>query len=251
MKYRITSRLKSSHAQATLELIVSFGFLLIIFAIVAALALSKSTQSSELKSYLDAKRIGESVKDNINMISQQGSGYFKYFSLPERVHGEYDYNVSFGGNILDLSWAEKSWSTQLMTANVKLYSLDKGSSKLNRIFNNEGVIEITGYRPNLKPDCDSLNITSDGTMINVSFAVHNDAHVDDLNVTNTAFTQLCGAAGIVALASTSPIPAFSRTMVSLNYTLACPSMKFNVKSDYDNRIAEGKESDNECNVTVS
>ena len=239
-------------AQATLEMIVSVGLLLLIFIILSIMALEKSTDSSELKTFLDVKRTGESMKDNINMISQQGPGYYKYFSLPERTFGDYEYNVTIYKNILEILWADRLWSTQLMTTNVTVYSLDKGLAKRNRIMNDNGVIEITGHRPNLKPDCNTLNITVNGTTINATFEVLNDAHVDDSNVTYTGFTQICG--GVYNETVTVPmaeIPAFGRILINLNYTEQCASSEFSIRADYNNQVLEGIESDNECNATVA
>jgi hypothetical protein len=236
--------------QATLEMIISVSFLVLIFLIIVLLALNKSTESSQLKSYLDAKRIGESVRDNINMISQQGPGYYKYFSVPEEIHGSYEYNITISQNVLEVMWADQTWSTQLITPDVRVYSLDKGLTKLNKVMDRDGVIEITGHRPNLRPDCGSLNITSDGTMMNVTFDILNDAHVGDSNVTSASFSQICGGA-VPELVQTPPIPAFDRVKVFLNYTIQClPLSSFSLRADYGSELSEGIESDNECNATV-
>ncbi|MCX6694695.1 MAG: hypothetical protein NTU61_00145, partial [Candidatus Altiarchaeota archaeon] len=206
-------------AQAALEMIVSVVFLVLIFLVVAILALEKSTESSELKTYLDAKRIGESVKDNVNMISQQGPGYYKYFSVPEQIHGGYSYNLSFGSTGLDVVWGEPAWSTKLLTPNVVVSSIDYGLTKSNRIMNRGGRIEISGHRPNLVPVCDTISTVSDGTIVNITFEVINDAHVDDVNTTRTYLVQTYGGTSYaMRFGDTPEIPAFGKVMVFVNDT---------------------------------
>ena len=248
-------------AQATLEMIISVGFLLLIFTIVVMMALDKSTQSSELKTFLDAKRIGESIRDNVNMISQQGPGYYKYFSVPLQLHGGYDYNITINGSVMELSWADKAWATQLMNADTRIYSLDKGTLKRNKVLNDGGIIEISGHRPNLLPDCSSVAVSSDPTMMNVTFDVINDAHVGTNTTITAAFRQICGGVYETPFFATAPeIDAFSKIEVMLNYTIQCAvnstQNKINIKVDYDavipeGIVMEGIESDNECNATIA
>jgi len=239
-------------AQVALELIVSIAFLILVLIVVSAMALEKNIESRELKTLLDVKRVGVSLKDNIDMISQQGHGYYKYFSIPETVHGDYDYNVTVSNNILEITWADKVWSTQLNTPDVVIYSLDKGGNRLNRVMDRGGVIEITGDRPNLKPLCDSIRLSSDGFLLNVSFDVVNDAHVGDGVSTTTALTQVVGGTSYgLKTVLTSPIPAYGKTTVSLNDTdHGAGQTTFIVGVDYSGDVLEGIESDNECNLTV-
>jgi hypothetical protein len=130
--------------QMSIELIISFMFLVLTLGLVILLAIDKTSESAEMKTYLDVKRIGESIKDNINTVSQQGPGYYRYFRLPSRIKGDYDYNVSVYGNDLYITWNHRlsPFSTQLVTANVSIINLKKGLSNRNCVFNDDGVVKI-------------------------------------------------------------------------------------------------------------
>jgi len=130
--------------QTSIELIISLGFLILTFAIIVILAYDKTSESAEIKVYMDVKRIGESIKDNINTVSEQGPGYYKYFSIPSRIRGFYDYNVSIYGNMLHISWDHRlsPYTTHLISANVTLLELEKGANNRNCIMNDNGLIKI-------------------------------------------------------------------------------------------------------------
>ncbi|MFH1402650.1 MAG: hypothetical protein ABIH11_00090 [Candidatus Altiarchaeota archaeon] len=135
---------QDNHGQTSIELIISLAFLILTFVILVLLATDKTEESAELKIYLDVKRIGESIKDNVNTVSQQGPGYYKYFSLPERIRGHFDYNVSVEGNTLYISWDHRlsPWSSQMVTPNVTVINITKGLNSRNCVINDEGVVKI-------------------------------------------------------------------------------------------------------------
>lgn len=136
--------------QASIELIAVISFLLLIFLVVVATSTQKHRESNALKTLLDAKRVANSVADNINTISQQGPGYYRRFSLPETIFGYTDYDVTIAANIVEISWGDQAWSTQTAASNVMVMELRKGDES-NCIVNKNGEICVTPY-------CDVLTI---------------------------------------------------------------------------------------------
>ncbi|MFC2162834.1 hypothetical protein ACFLRF_04060 [Candidatus Altiarchaeota archaeon] len=184
-------RRSGSVGQSALELMVSFMFLLMTFAIVILIAVDKTGESNEIKMFLDAKRIGESLKDNINTVSGQGSGYYRYFSIPEHIRGHYDYNVSVIGNTLYLYWDHRlsPYSIQLATSDVSIINLKQGLDGENCVINDGGAVKIKRF-------CGKISIlvfegsqSRDGTILsNISGAcglhVVNTSDVTDINLGN-------------------------------------------------------------------
>ncbi len=124
--------------QAGLELIVTVMFLLLIFVILVAYAVEKNREANEIKMFLDAMRIANSAADNVNMIAQQGDGYYKYFTLPESLFGGEEYNITTYENVVEISWGSYRWATQVVTANIT-GNFSKGT---NKVTNMGGVIYI-------------------------------------------------------------------------------------------------------------
>ncbi len=164
---------RMGRGQTGLELIVGVAFIVMIFAVMVLLAMDKMAESSRIKSFLDARRIAGSVGDNINTIAQQGPGYYTYFSLPTHVQGGYEYDIHVGGNVLDMTWADSTWSENLLSSNVTIYCISKGGNTRNRVFYGGEGIMVTCHLPNLKVDEDSLTIGVNTS----SFDLVNDAHV--------------------------------------------------------------------------
>lgn len=145
--------------QFSLEVIITLGFLLLVFILVSLLVRDKIGESSEIQSFLDARRIVEHITVNVNMISEQGPGYYRYFSLPSLLRGGFSYDVNAYGNLIGLSWDSKTWSKQTLSQNVTIVCLDKGLDKRNYVFNTAGGnIEIICDRPNLAPVSGSISL---------------------------------------------------------------------------------------------
>ena len=66
-------------------MIVTLGFVIIVFGIILLLILDKTSKSNELKMYSSANDILDTVADNVNSISRGGSGYYRYFSVPSKT----------------------------------------------------------------------------------------------------------------------------------------------------------------------
>jgi len=164
----------SSHlrGQSSLELIVAFGLVLLVFTVMVMFSSDKLEQTARLKEHMDAKRVGQSIRDNVNLISQQGTGYYTYFSIPEKIIGGYEYDVVFSESAVGLMWADSAWSSKLIESNVTSYCLSKGLTRKNRVLNEGDRLVITCHLPNIKVVPDTLQVD-----YNTSFMVENDAHV--------------------------------------------------------------------------
>lgn len=147
----MTLNSSSGRGQSGLELIVVFGFLLLFFIVVTLFTAEKNTESGEIKMYLDAKKIADTLVDNINTISEQGSGYYRQFSLPEKLYGGYEYNITSYENIVEISWGNKIMSYQTATSKIRIMHLEKGADRLNCIVNKGGRIQI-------REKCDTVSV---------------------------------------------------------------------------------------------
>ena len=159
--------------QAAVEYIFVVGSLIMVFSIVLMLSIQRTSESSQVKTNLDAARIGISMRDNINAIAQQGVGYYRYFTLPEYIKGYYDYNVSVNNHNLQIIWDTGLWSTSVMPTNVSFDCISKGSTKPNRVYYAQDGLRISCYRPNLIFNEKSFTVDGNRSFIELK----NDAHV--------------------------------------------------------------------------
>ncbi|MBU0761609.1 MAG: hypothetical protein KKD39_01160 [Candidatus Altiarchaeota archaeon] len=164
---------KGCVGQAVLEFTVAMGFLLIIFSLVVITSIQKTSESAGIKTYIDSRRIGNSVKDNINMITEQGRGYYRFFSIPESIHGGYNYSMYAVGNVLEMTYGDNVWSTNLISGNVTIHCLSYGKSVKNRVINRGWAVEVTCHKPNMMFDEANTIVTVNSTTLQIT----NDAHV--------------------------------------------------------------------------
>ena len=162
-----------SAGQTALELIVAFAVIIMVFSIVVLISMDKTAESSRIKTFLDARRVAGSIRDNINMISQQGPGYYSHFSMPLRLQGDYEYSVYIKGNALELMWGEDTWSTKLTVSNLTVYCLSKGLNVKNRVFYGRDGVGVKCHLPDLTVLPDRFSVDEN----TVSVDVLNDAHV--------------------------------------------------------------------------
>lgn len=152
--------MRSGKGQTTIEMIVVVGLVLILFTIVLLVAHRKAVDSNDFKMQLDAKRVANSVADNINAIAEQGHGYFRYFSLPEYLFGGADYDVEIYANFVEVNWTnrygDQSYITQIVTSNATKYCLNMNESKMNKVFNYNERVLLTCSRADLMPVEDSF-----------------------------------------------------------------------------------------------
>ncbi|MFH1722038.1 MAG: CARDB domain-containing protein [Candidatus Altiarchaeota archaeon] len=187
--------------QSGVELIMVFGFILIIFIMVSLLSIRKIQDSTQIKIFSDAKSVTDSFADNINTISEQGSGYFRYFTLPGLLYSQEEYSLVVSSNIVEILWGEeRAWARQIINSNVTVHCLDYGRNYSNRALNEEGRIIITCHRPELRPLNNTLKSTpgQGGVANTVSVEIENDAHVEETKDFIVMFTNLDRTDGICA-----------------------------------------------------
>ncbi|MFH0860478.1 MAG: hypothetical protein V1921_04705 [Candidatus Altiarchaeota archaeon] len=143
--------MKSNLSQASMELILTIGIIMLIFVVVVLTSIEKSRESDEVKMFLDARRIMTSVADNINTISEQGSGFYLYFSIPERIFGYRDYNISAYENIVEITWENYVLSTPVIVSNVSILDLKMGETERNCVMNKDGRVCI-------RSNCGNINV---------------------------------------------------------------------------------------------
>ena len=128
--------------QGSPEFSVVISFVLLIFIIIMFISFERQDEAYRLQVFLDAKKTATSVADNINMISKNGHGYYRYFSIPETLHGFTDYDINIAQNYLDINYSDQVWSTTLITQNVTILHLNKGEYKTNCVTNDNGQVVI-------------------------------------------------------------------------------------------------------------
>ena len=230
-----------------MELIISTAFILLIFIILVLYAHQKITESNEFREILDAKRICQSFASNINTISKQGPNYYRYFSIPLKVYGGREYNLSNYKNIIEISWESKysPFSTSILTENVTIICLDKGMDKKNKILNDDGNILITCYRPDLKPIAETFQplTARPGENVTISIDIMNFGAKDS------------GAFDVKFNTTTVRVPGLSYdNTITVSADITVPDMAMNytiqIYVDSNNEINESIEDDNWYNGTI-
>lgn len=128
--------------QGSPEFTVVVGFVMLMFLVILLVVFQKQAETYNLQVFIDAKKVASTIASNIDMISQNGHGYYRYFSIPEQLYGYTDYNVSVDGNFLWIDYAGNTYSTELITNKVTIMNLTKGETEMNCIINLNGNITI-------------------------------------------------------------------------------------------------------------
>ncbi len=234
-----------SAGQSALEMVMAIAFIMLIFIILLFSYQLKLIESNELKMVMDGKRICRSVATNINTIAEQGPSYYLYFSIPQKVQGGHEYNITISKNFVGITWYQFSWIEQIITSNVTIHCLDKGLDAKNKVLNEDGRILILCNRPELTPLPDSFRPLTAGAneTLNVSIDVENFGVIDAgsftvrVNNTNVNISELRSDEKTTAMAEL--------TMPSLpgDYIVK-------VSVDYNDEINESIESNNVYNGTI-
>ncbi len=186
--------MRLNRGQTTIEMIVVVGLILLLFSTVLVIAHRKTVESNNFKLMLDAKRVAQSVADNINTIAEQGPGYYRHFTLTPYLFGGHEYNISIYGNFVEITWEgtneEQRWSTQVVTANVTEYCLDKGGDTKNKVFNYDERILLTCNRADIMVVEGSFKpgTAVSGTDVTVSIDVLSYGVLDVSEKFNVTFT---------------------------------------------------------------
>jgi hypothetical protein len=135
--------------QASIESLLAIVFALFILVTAALLASEKNSEGNSLKLRTDAKRVCTSMADNINTIAEEGSGFYKYFSIPATLYGENDYNVTPYGNLIEITSGDYSYLRDMITSNVTIYCLNKSLNLRNKVYSDQENIYIICNKPEL------------------------------------------------------------------------------------------------------
>lgn len=231
-----------------MELLISVLFILVIFTIVALFAYDRNRESNDLKLGTDTKRICKSVANNINNIAEQGSGFYRYFSLPNMAYGRNEYNISVYGNWVGISLEDRnySWATQMITSNVTIFCLDKGFNKKNKVFNDRERLFIICHKPELMMVTGSFHPVEAlaNESINVSIDVINFGPVDC-----EQFTVLFNNVSVTVSSLKSEDTVEVRSNMTTPET--CGYYPIEIRIDSNDSVKESIESNNFYNGTLN
>lgn len=132
----------SQKGQGAPEFNTVIAMVMLVFLIILIIVYQKQDDSLKLQKFLDAQKVTQSVADNINMMSRNGDGYYRYFSIPKYLQGYTDYNLSVADNFLEITYAGETWSAGLLTSNVSIIRMRKGDNETNCVSNAGGEIII-------------------------------------------------------------------------------------------------------------
>ncbi len=129
-------------AQGGPEFSIVISFVLLVFLVMTFLTFQKQDETRMTNLFLDAKKAGSRLAGNINAISKNGDGYYRWFSLPGQLYGSTDYNFTIEENFLSMDYGEGTWASPLLTNNASIECLSKGEDGQNCIVNEEGKVVV-------------------------------------------------------------------------------------------------------------
>ncbi|OYT54387.1 MAG: hypothetical protein B6U72_02820 [Candidatus Altiarchaeales archaeon ex4484_2] len=261
--------------QASIEMIVTIGIILIIFIICLIFSQTKIKESNEYTMLLDAKRVCNSVADNIDTIAEQGPGYYRYISIPNTIRGGYDYRMVTYSKFVQIEWDNPTyspWSTQIITQNVNFCcngvcngtdkddtaegtkdKLSKGLYLKNKVFNEGGKIFVTCHMPELRFFEETFLPTGaeDGENITARIDVVNFGPVDASNF-GIRFTHV--ESGIQNTFPVNLLKADTTMIARADFNItACGKTcgNYTIELDFDNNVSESIESNNNLTLEVA
>lgn len=131
---------KHRSAQGSVEFMVIISIVGLIFIVVLFIITQKWQESNDFMTFIDAKKVANTLSTNINNLAQQGHGYWRSFYLPPRVNG-YDYNISVTENNVLVEWQDQNYVMPIVTKKVDVISLTKGD--YNCVMNVNETVYIT------------------------------------------------------------------------------------------------------------
>lgn len=110
---------KKKSAQVSMEFLVVFSIILIIFIITSFFLYQKVTQANEIKVNIAGKKISNSIAESINEVFIVGEGFSKILELPEKIFFD-NYLVKFYSQEPSVFvFTERlSWSSPLSTPEI-------------------------------------------------------------------------------------------------------------------------------------
>ena len=133
--------LTSRKAEISIEFVVFIGILLVFFIFFFGIIGFKTADINESSLYTNAQNIANEIANEINIASGM-EGYYREFSIPERlVSGDnYSVNINNDYRIVQLAWDGRGVVSNLMTDQIS-GNITPGT---NRIKNEGGLIIIEG-----------------------------------------------------------------------------------------------------------
>ncbi len=96
--FKVRKFSKNLSGQASVEFIVVIALVMVILTVASLVVYQKYNEGNELRVFLEAKMVCRSMADNIDRISMEGPGYYRYFTLQGRLHGNTPYILTFYEN---------------------------------------------------------------------------------------------------------------------------------------------------------
>jgi hypothetical protein len=118
---------RKNRCQASIELMVVVGVLLMIFILVGVLVYRSYVKTTDLETYIFGTRLTNHIADNINSLNAVGEGYSNVFTVPPLMQGGQSYTIDFyngessifteGGGLSHSS--ELKYSSPISTSNIR------------------------------------------------------------------------------------------------------------------------------------
>lgn len=103
-------------AQVSIEFLVSFGVILLLFTLFSVIVYQKFVETNEIKIDLKGQRVSNSLAQAINEVYLAGEGASMDFTFPDKiVLSEYEVRFFDGEPTVFLSTERQSWSSPLLT----------------------------------------------------------------------------------------------------------------------------------------
>jgi len=93
--FNSSSKLKKESGQASIEFLITFGFVILIFIIFFILIHQKFIQGSEIKKDTAGQRLVNSIAESINSVFMSGIGASECITLPKKIYLDEDYLIKF------------------------------------------------------------------------------------------------------------------------------------------------------------
>jgi len=225
--------------QVSFEVLVAVGFLMALFVVVSIDAYSRNQRASELKTWLEAREVLRVFVDSVESVVSAGDGVYRYVSLPETIEGGYNYSITAGSGVVELSWASvESVGEELSSWNIRIHCLNYTRSLNNRIYNNNGVVDVTCSLPELSVIEDRIVLKDDILYVPI--------------VNNGPLG--CGIFGVSingsSVGAVSSLGAEEVLVLEVDVGAYAAGSPLNLSVDYTNEVVESIEVNNDFLVTV-
>lgn len=248
---------RDSRAQSTIEFISVLSLLILVFIVILGLVYQKQADTVEFRDFIEAKRICMSLAATINTVSEQGDGYYVYYTFPEKINGYHNFTLAANGPILEIFWSDKSFWTAPITPEARIICMEKGPDAKNRIVNRHGYVYIICPGVDLEPlgyTVSPLQVKG-GSSMTMSIDVEN-AGDEDTNATfNVIFTLINHITGMndVETTSISGLDAQQVKPASVNMSAPSNQSSYLVIIDVDNTnvVNESDETNNQYNYSLT